>query len=307
MEVGHMPAPTTFRRSRLDRRGIIMAALVAVLAVIAWPSTGAANHWSSVTRAEGNPGCPNGLTEGKTETNGTGDYQINQNGLVATVTVGANSTVSFTSNQAIDVAIVKGGPPSHVYTYDPETFSDDGLSAPEKEPGQRYGVSHVTLCWDAGNPPPPDGPGPTSNPEQPNTSSTPTTTSTPQQGTANTTAAPGTAPVQATAPSRAGTRASVNARLRGPSRCVRAVYRVRVIGRGVRRVTFSVNGQRVRTVAGRSGARTYVLRLNALEYSRIQRVSARVEFVAAAQRAARTYRLRVRRCAGQGAAPRFTG
>jgi hypothetical protein len=91
-----------------------------------------------------------------------------------------------------------------------------------------------------------------------------------------------------------------------PTRCGVRTARVTVRSRVMRRVTFSVNGRRVRTVNVAPGA----LRVTALVPLRrsgaaVQRVLARVTFRNGAR--PRTLRATVRRCAQTGVAPQFTG
>jgi hypothetical protein len=96
------------------------------------------------------------------------------------------------------------------------------------------------------------------------------------------------------------------ARLGAQTRCGVRTARVTVRSRVMRRVTFSVNGRRVRTVNVPPGA----LRVTALVPLRrsgaaVQRVLARVTFRNGAR--PRTLRATVRRCAQTGVAPQFTG
>jgi hypothetical protein len=56
----------------------------------------------------------------------------------------------FLQQVDISAVIVKGGPDaSLIYFYNDNTDdSDTGLVGPEKSPGKRYGVSHITFCFD---------------------------------------------------------------------------------------------------------------------------------------------------------------
>ena len=93
------------------------------------------------------------------------------------------------------------------------------------------------------------------------------------------------------------------ARLRRPSRCVSGAFRVTVAGSPVRRIEFTVNGRRVRTVIARGGRRSFTVRLPAGKGT-VQRVAARVVFANGAR--SRTLRTTVLRCA-PAVAPQFTG
>jgi hypothetical protein len=95
------------------------------------------------------------------------------------------------------------------------------------------------------------------------------------------------------------------ARLRRPARCVSGSYRVTVSGSPVRRIEFTVNGRRVRTVIARSGQRTFSVSLPVAKGT-VQRVAARVVFSNGTR--SRTLRTTVLRCAQrQVVSPQFTG
>jgi len=57
------------------------------------------------------------------------------------------SSFSFTSTRAVTAVIVKGGPDSNVYPYDPGTTGDTNLITPENG---GFGISHISFCY--GNP-----------------------------------------------------------------------------------------------------------------------------------------------------------
>jgi hypothetical protein len=120
-------------------------------------------------------------------------------------------------------------------------------------------------------------------------------------------------PVAAVAPARAvqGVRAVSRgrARIAGARTCPVSAFNVRVTGRQIRRVTFTVDGRRVAAVTradrlGRWQARVNPRRLRA----GLHRVRARVEFNRGAG-SARTLRMSFRTCARPAAqvAPSFTG
>ena len=145
---------------------------------------------------------------------------------------------------------------------------------------------------DDGDPPPVDPPAPAQTPTQVLGASIP---------------APGPQPIQQTAASR---RVSGQARLQGPSGCVNRPFTVRVLGRAISSVAFSIGGRRVRTLQAGDGesAQTLSYRVDTrrLRVGRVSRVSARVTFAAASGTRARTLTLVVQRCRG-AIAPRFAG
>src|SRR6185295_15655197 len=83
------------------------------------------------------------------------------------------------------------------------------------------------------------------------------------------------------------------ARLLRPARCVTGAFRVTVAGSPVRRIEFTVNGRRVRTVIARGGQRSFSVRLPVARGT-VQRVTARVVFANGAR--SRTLRATVLRC-----------
>ncbi len=90
------------------------------------------------------------------------------------------------------------------------------------------------------------------------------------------------------------------------SRCVSRTFGAVVRGRGIRRVTFYVNGRRVRTMTG-SHSR-YVLRVSpTAARNGVIRVNAQVDFVARSGKRAKTLRMTALRCAVGAQRVRFTG
>jgi LPXTG-motif cell wall-anchored protein len=109
---------------------------------------GASTHVSP-TEVPGNAKCPAGLTELKVEPVADGTFTDG----TLTVTIDVRDTAEgqvfdWTSNIGVDVVIVKGGPNSNVYTYDPESTGDTGLHAPEVSSGEFAGLSHISFCYD---------------------------------------------------------------------------------------------------------------------------------------------------------------
>jgi LPXTG-motif cell wall-anchored protein len=103
----------------------------------------------SPTEVPGNAPCPEGLTELKVEPVEDGMFDDGVLFVTVDVTDTADGPVfSWTSNIGVDVVIVKGGPNSNVYTYDPESTGDTGLHAPEVPSGEFAGLSHISFCYD---------------------------------------------------------------------------------------------------------------------------------------------------------------
>jgi hypothetical protein len=96
------------------------------------------------------------------------------------------------------------------------------------------------------------------------------------------------------------------ARLSMPSRCTTRVARVTVAGRSMRRVAFSVNGRRSKTVSVRSGRRSISASLPLRRTGTpTQAITARVSFSNGAR--ARTLTTRATRCAQAQVRPQFAG
>jgi hypothetical protein len=154
--------------------------------------------------------------------------------------------------------------------------------------------------------PPPSAPPPTTTTTA--GSPPPTTTTTAGSSPTGAGAAPATTPpaTQQVAGEQVRSPARPAARLGAQTRCGVRTARVTVRSRLMRRVTFSVNGRRVRTVNVPRGA----LRVTALVPLRrsgaaVQRVRAHVTFRNGAR--PRTLSATVRRCGQTGVAPQFTG
>src|SRR5215204_3409243 len=105
---------------------------------------------------DGNPTCVGlGYQFGfKVDPPNSGTYPV---AGVGSITVTADgTTASFTSDFGIDAVIVKGGSNAHVYAYNPETFGDSGLQAPNNASGGPAGLSHFEFCYDIENTPTPE-------------------------------------------------------------------------------------------------------------------------------------------------------
>ncbi|UUX92515.1 hypothetical protein [Methanoplanus endosymbiosus] len=68
---------------------------------------------------------------------------------------------TFTSNAEIYAVIVKGGPNSNVYFYDPPVYFDSELLSTPVNPanGKYYDISHIEFCYDCRSTPVPEFPG----------------------------------------------------------------------------------------------------------------------------------------------------
>jgi hypothetical protein len=100
-----------------------------------------------------------------------------------------------------------------------------------------------------------------------------------------------------------------NARISGTVGCVSSTYAVAAVrGSSIRRVTFFVNGRKVRTLTKpNSGSQfRYRARSGTLAYG-AYRVRAKVEFVAASGTKAKTLSLQFSRCKPRVVRPQFTG
>jgi hypothetical protein len=98
------------------------------------------------------------------------------------------------------------------------------------------------------------------------------------------------------------------ARIKGPSGCVSKRFNATVRGRQIARVTFFVDGRKVKRVNAKSGQRVFKLGISPTKFGKgIHRVTAKVVFKQASGTKARTLRLSFQRCARQVVAPRFTG
>ncbi len=276
----------------------------AALAVAAAPAQAASVEPGFIA---GNPSCADlnsQWTEVKYEPVQTGTRDDGT--LFVSITVdGPTRSFGFTATPGVDAAIVKGGPNTLVYAYDPDSTGDTGLHAPvNPENGDYYGLSHISFCYGPDAPPPPGGgtPDPGGNPDP----GTPTLGGQ-QQPAAVTDPGPAGGP-PATPPAAVqvlGARAvASSAVLKSASGCAANAFTASVSGRGIDRVTFYLDGRRIKTVRNPA----YRVRISPTGLSRgAHRVTARVAFVAAAQRGPATRRMTFLRCARAAQAPRFTG
>jgi hypothetical protein len=79
----------------------------------------------------------------------SGTYALGTSGHTVTVTTADGVYFDWSSTLGIDAVVVKGGPDSSGYLYDPEAFGDTGLHAPINDNNdQPFGLSHISFCYD---------------------------------------------------------------------------------------------------------------------------------------------------------------
>jgi hypothetical protein len=323
---------------RATRRPGRLALLVAV-AALALPAMANA---SSVTpnALEGNPGCSDinaGWSELKVDALPKNQTYSNSDLSVTISNLTGNETFDWSATHSLDAVLVKSGTVTNVYAYDPESFGDTAVSG-----SAGYDISHVSFCYDAGDPAPPtcaesnagspdtDGDGvldacdncpDTANADQANADSDsmgdacepntppvtpPASNDTPpaDQVVAPTSAdsPPAANPDQLVLGERIG---AVRARLLAPTGCAAHTFSARVRGAGIARVVFRLDGKKVKTV---SKAGQFTARVNPTRLSLgIHRLVATVTFQASRHAKARTLRASFQRCGKRLIAPRFTG
>ncbi len=306
-------------------RGVAVAGTT--LAALAFCATASATAPSPDT-VEGNPTCAAagaGYTEVKIEPVPQGRTTFEGEGLTGAIEVDG-VLFDWTTSQPITAVVVKGGPSANVYRFAPATSGTDWHAPINPNTGRPYGLSHISFC--AGGPattPPPDG-GTTPPPATCDGTTTP-----PPASCGQTTPPPATTPPTSTTPpattppagdtppqqevlddtASGGPRkprrrpVAAIARLGAPRRCVTGPARVTVRGTGIQKVVFRVNGRKVAVLRGRRSA--YAARVTGAKD--VLRVTARVTFVAASRKPARTLRTTVLACrsSSPAVAPHFTG
>ncbi|HTN23396.1 MAG TPA: hypothetical protein VL120_05380, partial [Solirubrobacteraceae bacterium] len=123
--------------------------------------------------------------------------------------------------------------------------------------------------------------------------------------------APAPAPA-AVAPPRSAVLAAATqsgtARLTGPARCVTRAFSVKVTGRGIASVKFTLDRRTLKTVRAINGRTVFSVRINPRgQGTKPHRVTARVTFKASADTKARTLRYVYLGCPQQATLPQFTG
>jgi hypothetical protein len=264
------------------------------------------------TIVPGNPSCADldsSWSELKYDGGDPGQHNVSDGTVSGTITIDQNGkTATFNVTPGIDAVIVKAGNQANVYEYDPDATSGT------VESGSQAQISHVSLCYgpaestpggnngggdDGGGGGDDGGQTPDGGDDGGNT--TPPPGGTQQQQTQTQSGSP---PDQVEVLGETvGGGAAVTGRsvLHGPSSCVTRAFTVRVTGRQIRKVTFFVDGRRVKS----SGRR---LRIRPARYgSGLHRVQALVRYTAASGTRARRHRLVFQRCARQSILPQFTG
>ena len=147
---------------------LALALLLGAFAVFGGKSASAANDPTDPGAASGdgiepelmldNPDCSDlglgTLRELKVEPVNSGSYTSSDGFLTVSIlthSTAAGPTFDWTSNKGVDAVIVKGGPGSDSYVYDPpqEDTADTGLHAPVNDNnGQYSGLSHISFCYD---------------------------------------------------------------------------------------------------------------------------------------------------------------
>jgi hypothetical protein len=325
---------------RQVKRSSRLALLVAV-AALALPVT--ANAASvTPTSMEGNPSCADinaGWSELKIDGIPDNKTYSNSDLSVTISNVTGNHSFDWTATHSVDAVLVKAATVTLVYTYDPESFGDTGLSGIEGRD-----LSHVDFCYDDGDPTPPtcaqanagspdtDGDGivdacdncpNNANADQADADSdgmgdacepAPPVTPPTDNGGGGNNQQQSTAPSQVVAPTSEaapeqlvlGERiGAVRARLLAPTGCAARSFNASVRGAGIAKVVFTLDGRKVKTV--RSGGR-FVARVNPQRLRiGVHRLVATVQFTASSHAKTRTLRVSFQRCAKRLVSPRFTG
>jgi len=89
-----------------------------------------------------------------------GNHVIPETSCYISIEMVNDTHFTFTSNAEINAVIVKGGPNSNVYFYDPPVYSDTDYLSPPLNPssGKYYDISHIEFCYTCNNIPVPEFP-----------------------------------------------------------------------------------------------------------------------------------------------------
>ena len=210
-------------------------------------------------------------------------------GVTVDMTLGSDmfgTLVDWTSSAPIDAVIVKGGPMGNAYVYPGESSGDTGLHTPFNGPDKYYGLSHVNFCWDDHTPPGENPPPPGDNTPPPANDAPP--------------APPADQPTGGVLGAQI---VSGKSRLLGPSGCIGTTVKASVKGSRIAKVTFRLDGKKVKVV---KGAGSYSVKSSTLSAG-VHRIKARVVFEAASQTGARTHLVTFQRCVKRKIEPRFAG
>lgn len=314
------PTPSQYRRNVVA----VCSTLAATLAVAAPASAGGV----TAETVMGNPTCADVAA-------GLESVKIDPVRQGATTLAGRTITVQgkvldWASTDPVTVVIAKGGPNATIYRYPGPVTSGAGLHAPTNpKNGQYYGLSHIDFCRDTSGPKPPPIPPlpPVPNPDPPVDPPADPPVGPPSDpcadGTCNVTPEPPTTPenpkkpdtpkkpVSTTIPSSGGVLGAKGvvgirtaATIRQRKQCVSTRFTQVVTGKGIKRVTLTINGRVVGRMKG--DGKRFTLSVDPAKFGSILRLSARAEFVKGSGRKAKTMRVTVLRCL-QSRGIRFTG
>ena len=234
---------------------------------------------------EGNPGCAELGYNHEIKFDPPSAGTKSADGVTVEMTLSSDmfgTLVDWTSSAAIDAVIVKGGPMGNAYVYPGESSGDTGLHTPFNGPDKYYGLSHVNFCWDEQTPPGENPPPPADNPPPP----------------------ADIPPAQQPPGEVLGEQiVSGKSRLLGPSGCIGKTVKTTVKGRRIAKVTFLLDGKKVKVV---KGAGSYSVTSSTLKAG-IHRIQARVVYEAGAQTKSRTHVIAFQRCVKRKIEPRFAG
>lgn len=147
------------RNNILNRRDVLGAsALLGAVVVFSIYSSaiGAGAALVEPVFVSGNASCASlglGTEEFKIEGSFAGVYDIDGFSSITIIETEASRgdvfAIAFDSTIALDAVIMKAANGANVYIYDPEVFADEGiLSTANPKNGKRYGLSHVSFCYD---------------------------------------------------------------------------------------------------------------------------------------------------------------
>jgi hypothetical protein len=270
---------------RIPRRTVVPFLAAGALFVV--PAAASA---ASVAPAfvDGNPTCADlGYAHGiKFDPPNAGSQSAG--GVTVDLSIGADAfgkLVDWTASAPIDAVIVKGGSNANVYAYPGGSSGDTGLHTPFNGPDKYYGLSHVDFCWDDQAPPA----------EQPPAEQPPV-----QQPPAVQPPAPPAPPAGEVLGEQI---VSGKSRLLGPSGCAGKTVKATVKGSRIAKVTFLLDGRKVKVV---NGAGSYSVKSSTLAAG-VHRIKARVTYEAASRTKARTHVVTFQRCVKRRIVPRFAG
>ena len=264
---------------RIPRRAVVPFVAAGALFIVPAAASAASVEPS---HHEGNPTCLDLGYSHELKFDPPSAGSKSADGTTVDMAVGADafgSLVDWTASAPIDAVIVKGGSNANAYVYPGGSSGDTGLHTPFNGPDKYYGLSHVDFCWNDHTPPAEQPPA-----EQP----------------------PAVQPPAALPPAGevlGGAIVSGHSRLLGPSGCAGKTVKATVRGRRIAKVTFRLDGRKVRVV---NGAGSYSVKTSKLAAG-VHHIKAQVTYEAAAQTRARTHIVTFQRCVKRKIVPRFAG